>query len=64
MNAVYPDDCYMRYVDACNSHTKGMVYIAAMYHDVIDPFETLSSYLVEFDLNNTNGNNYKIVIDG
>lgn len=64
MNAVYPDDCYMRYVDACNSHTKGMVYIAAMYHDVIEPFETLSPYLVEFDLNNINGNNCKIVIDG
>ena len=63
MNAVYPDDCYMRFVDACNSHTKGMVYIAAMYHDVIDPFETTRSYLVEFDFKNTN-KNCKVIIDG
>ena len=63
MNAVYPEDFYVRYVDACNSHTKGLVYIAAIYHEVVEPYETLSPYLIELDLKGMDSN-CKIMIDG
>ncbi len=38
MDAPYPDECYVRYVDACDSHTKGKVYVIAMLHDVVEPY--------------------------
>jgi len=52
MNITYPDDHYIRYVDACDAHAKGLVYITAIYHDMCDPNDSARSYLVSFDFNN------------
>lgn len=63
MDAPYPDECYVRYVDACDSHTKGKVYVIAMLHDVVDPYETMTPYMVELDVQNLN-EDCNVVIDG
>jgi len=58
-----PDERYVRYVDACDSHTKGKVYVIAMLHDVVEPYETLTPYMVELDVQNLN-ENCSVIIDG